>query len=100
MAVTKLSRWEQETVINFNNEEKLATVYTADPVVQRKLDKYVEKYPNEYKCIKCVEVAEDQLAKTYEVSNKKLISFRAPVHMSDEQKKNAAERLANYRKNS
>lgn len=99
MARTKLTRWEQETVINYNNEEKIATVYTSDPVVIRKLDKFVSKYPEDYKCIKTQEVAEDQESKTYEIASKKLISFRAPVHMTDEQKAEAAARLAEYKAN-
>ena len=57
-SISGLSRWEQETVVNYNNEEKTATVYTADPVVMRKLDKLVEKYPE----------------------------YRNPVHLTEEQK--------------
>lgn len=98
MSVTKLSRWEQETVINYNNEEKFATVFTSDPVVQRKLDKLVNKYPDEYQCIKITPIVEDQKSKTYRISSKKLISFRSPVHMTDEQKAKATERLAKYKK--
>lgn len=97
MSKTKLTRWEQETIINYNNEEKTAIVYTSDPVIQRKLDKFVKKYPNDYKCTKVQEVAEDQFSKEYWLSSKKLISFRAPVVMTEEQKAKAAARLAAYK---
>ena len=37
----RLTRYEQETTINFNAGEKMATVYTADPAVIRNLDSLV-----------------------------------------------------------
>ena len=36
-----LSKYEQETVINFNAGEQTATVYTRDKAVMRKLDALV-----------------------------------------------------------
>ena len=36
-----LSKYEQETVINFNAGEQNATVYTRDKTVMRKLDAYL-----------------------------------------------------------
>lgn len=83
MTSTKLSRYEQETIVNYNNEEKTASVFTCDPVVQRKLDKYVNKYPDVYKCVKVTQVAEGQFSKEYEIANKKLVSFRPPVVMTE-----------------
>ena len=85
--MNKLTRYEQETVVIYNAEEKLAEIYTADPVVIRKLDKMVEKYPDEYKVIK-----QDSISKTYSC-RKKLISFRPPVIMSEERKQELRERL-------
>ena len=46
--MNQLTRIEQETIINSNNAEKMAEIYTADPVMIRKLDKLVEKYPDAY----------------------------------------------------
>ena len=57
--MNQLTRIEQETIVNANAEEKMAEVYTADPVMIRKLDKMVEKYPDQYKVIK-----EDDVSKT------------------------------------
>lgn len=86
-SISGLSRWEQETVVNYNNEEKTATVYTADPVVMRKLDKLVEKYPEDYFLIK-----EEKYSKTYKFS-KKLVQYRNPVHLTEEQKQLCRENL-------
>ena len=47
MAIPSLTRYEQETIINYNNGDKMISLYTADPVVMKKLDKLVEKYPDE-----------------------------------------------------
>ena len=51
MAKISLSRYEMETHITWNAEEKIATVYTCDPVTIRKLDKLVSICPEVYRCI-------------------------------------------------
>ena len=43
------SRGEQETSIVWDEEEKVARIYTASPVSMRKLDRLCEAYPAEYK---------------------------------------------------
>ena len=42
------SRMEQETSIVWDEEEKVARIYTASPVSMRKLDKLCVDYPAEY----------------------------------------------------
>ncbi len=42
------SRAEQETSIIWDEEEKVARVYTASPVSMRRLDRLCEEFPNEY----------------------------------------------------
>ena len=92
--MNQLTRIEQETIVNANAEEKMAEVYTADPVMIRKLDKMVEKYPDQYKVIK-----EDDVSKTYQFP-KKLIRFGAPVTRvyTEEEKAKLREQLNNIRK--
>ena len=92
--MNQLTRIEQETIINANAEEKMAEVYTADPVMIRKLDKMVEKYPNQYKVIK-----EDDVSKTYQFP-KKLIRFGAPVTKvyTEEEKQKLREQFEKVRK--
>ena len=45
----KLSRYEQETIVNYNAGEQTATVYTRDRTVMRKLDRLVADFPDTYK---------------------------------------------------
>ena len=45
----RLTRYEQETIINFNAEDKTATLYPRDPAVMRKVDALVIEYPDTYK---------------------------------------------------
>ena len=42
----KLSRYEQETIVNYNAGEQTATVYTRDKTVMRKLDTLVDEFPD------------------------------------------------------
>lgn len=83
----KLTRYEQETVINFNVGEKMATVYTADPAVIRNLDSLVIGYPDTFKRIK-----EDDISKTYEMP-KSAVTYRKPRRMSEEQREAAKKRM-------
>lgn len=43
----KLSGYEQETVINYNQAEDAASVYTHDPKLLRKLARLAAKYPGQ-----------------------------------------------------
>ncbi len=45
----KLSRYEQETIVNYNAGEQTATVYNRDKTVIRKLDTLVADFPDTYK---------------------------------------------------
>ena len=89
--MSKLSKYEQETIVNFTAADKDAEIYTADSNVMRKLDALVEKYPEYYRLI-CEDTG---YSKTYGVASKKLISFRAPKILTDEQKEELAKRLNN-----
>ena len=51
VSTMKLTRYEQETIINFNTVEEMATVYTRDPAVMRKLDSLVIEFPEVYRCV-------------------------------------------------
>lgn len=88
----KLSLYEQETVINYNREDKNATVYTRDPAVMRKLDQLVISFPEVYKCI-----GETDIDKTYEMP-KSAITYRKPRRLSEEQRQAARERLERIKK--
>jgi hypothetical protein len=85
--MTKLTRYEQETVINFNAGEKMATVYTADPAVIRNLDTLVIDHSDTFKCIK-----KRDISKTYEM-HKSSVTYRKPRRLSEEQRKKAQNRM-------
>jgi hypothetical protein len=57
--------YEKETTITFNNEEKIAYVYTCNDVWVRRLDGYCKEYPDQYKLYR-----QDEYSKTYTVPKK------------------------------
>ena len=73
----KLTRYEQETIINFNAQDQMATLYTRDPVVMRKVDALVTEYLDIFKCI-----GETDIDKTYEMP-KKYVTYSHPRRCSD-----------------
>ena len=83
----KLTRYEQETIINFNAGDQTATLYTRDPAIIRKIDALVIEYPDTYKCI-----GETDIDKTYEMP-KSFVSYRKPRRLSEEQREAARERI-------
>lgn len=89
----KLTREEQETIITFNAKNKNATIYTRDPTVMREVDSLVIGYPDVFKC-----VGESDIDKTYEMP-KTAVSYRKPRKLSEEQRKQARERIKKVGKN-
>lgn len=83
----KLSRYEQETIVNYNAGEKTATVYTRDKAVRRKLDTRVAGVPDIYNLLE-----QDEVSKTYSFP-KAYISYRKPKKMSEEKREQARERM-------
>ena len=75
----KLSRYEQEIVINFNADEKEATVYTANPVWIRKMDKLCYEFPEIIRLKSWTEIS-----KTY-VLPKNLARIGKPRTLSEAQ---------------
>lgn len=83
----KLTRYEQETIVNFNAEDKTATLYTRDPAVMRKVDTLVTEYPDTFKC-----VGETDIDKTYEMP-KSAVTYRKPRRLSEEQRLESKHRM-------
>ncbi len=83
----KLTRYEQETIINFNAGEQTATLYTRDPAVMRKVDALVTEYPDTFKC-----VGETDIDKTYEMP-KSHITYRKPRRISEAKREQAREAI-------
>ena len=85
--MTPLTRYEQETIINFNAGEQIATVYTRDRAVMRKLDRLVAEFPDIYKL-----TGQTDIDKTYSMP-KSYVSYRKPRKLSDEQREQARLRM-------
>ena len=82
----KLSRYEQESILNYNAGEQTATLYTRDKAVMRKLDTLVADYPDTYKL-----TGQDEVSKTYSFSS--FIGYRKPRAVSTEQRERARQMM-------
>lgn len=85
--MTPLTRYEQETIINFNAGEQTATIYTRDRTVMRKLDRLVAEFPDTYKL-----TGQTDIDKTYSMP-KSHVNYRKPRKLSDEQREQARQRM-------
>ena len=85
-----LSKYEQETTINWCIADKAAYINTADYKVIRKLDKLVAGYPHEYRCTYDSVYGEKQYSIPIE-----LIRFAKPA---SEAKREAARRNLEHRR--
>ena len=83
----KLSRYEQESILNYNAGEQTATLYTRDKAVMRKLDTLVADFPDIYKL-----TGQDKVSKTYSFP-KSYISYRKPRAVSTEQRERARQMM-------
>lgn len=83
----KLTRYEQETVVNYNAGEKNATIYTRDRAVMRKLDRLVINFPEIYR-----QIEQDGISKTY-LCPKEYVSYRKPRKVSKEQREKARQMM-------
>lgn len=80
-----ITKYEQETIYNYNQEEPLASCYTMDRALIRRLDALAEKR----KEITLIRTGEGMREYTFP---KKWIKVRAPKELSDEQRENMAKR--------
>lgn len=81
-----LTKYEQETIINYNNEEKTASIFTYDKSLIRKLDKRLVEMPDMKLIRRGEDFAEYSLPK-------KWIKVAFPRQYSDEQRAEMAERM-------
>ncbi len=65
----------------------MATLYTRDPAVMRKVDALVIDCPDTFKCI-----GETDIDKTYEMP-KSVVTYRKPRKLTDEQRYQAKQRM-------
>lgn len=81
----ELTKYEMETIYNYNQEDPLASCYTMDKALMRRLDALAEKHKE------ITIVRESKGAREYTFP-KKWIKVRAPKELSDEQRENMAKR--------
>lgn len=79
-----LSTLEQETIINYNNAEKEATIFTYDKALKRKLDELCSTH-KEISLLR-----EENGAREYKLP-KKWLKVRAPAILSDVERQKRAE---------
>ena len=82
-----LTKYEKESIINYNAGEQTATVYTRDKTVMRKLDKLVADFPDTYKLIN-----QTDIDKTYSMP-KSYVTYRKPRKLSDGQREQARQKM-------
>ena len=85
--MNKLTKYEMETIVNYNAAEQTATVYTRDKSVMRKLDRLVEAYPESYRL-----VDQTDIDKTYSMP-KSYVTYRKSRMLSDKQREQARQRM-------
>jgi hypothetical protein len=78
----------RETAINWIDEENEITISTSESYIKARLDKLCKDYPEHYKF-----KSESGDYKNYIVFDKKLIKFRKPIILSEEQKEEIIKRF-------
>lgn len=91
--MSNLTKYEMETVVNYNAAEQTATVYTRDKSVMRRLDRLVADYPDTYKLL-----MQTDIDKTYSMP-KSYVTYRKPRKVSSEQREQARQRMKKLNSN-
>ena len=85
--MTKLSKYEKETIINWNEGESLANIYTFHASLKRRLAEFSEKYPQLCRLVRST----PEGSVTY-VIDKSRLSIRLIPPFSEEQRAAMRER--------
>jgi len=85
-----LSGYEQETIINFNKEEKIAYIFTYEKTWQQHLEKRLGLKPT---------LDNGFGGKGYQIDKKRIRPPRAPVKLTEKAKQERAKQLADARRN-
>lgn len=89
---------EREGVITFNAAETEVDFYASDPVWIRKLDKLVEKNPDQFKVIQEYKYEGKVIARRYTFPKRFLTVRSKSLTLTEEQKRERAERLSQIRR--
>ena len=89
----ELSKYEQETVVNYNAEETVSIIYTRDRAVMDVLDTLVNVDPEHYKLKGYTDID-----RTYEMP-KSYVSYRKPRRLKPAQREAARARMKRINSN-
>lgn len=89
----KLSKEEQETIVNYNEAETLASIYTHNKKLQRQLSRLCAERPDEARLVR---KSHDDMAHEYELP-KSWLRIRPPRVASEAQRAAARQALARAR---
>ena len=87
---------EQETVIHISRNSDTAKIWTSDSTAMTRLDKNVQKNPEEWKLEKVERFTDGSISGKWYCCPKRLISYRAKTatrELTEEQRKEIGERL-------
>lgn len=87
-----LSAYEKETIINYNNSEKTASVYTCNESMKKQLRDILKNYPEDAKLKR-----KDKWSMTVEFP-KNWIKIKPPRIFTKEEQKKMNKRMAEMRK--
>lgn len=92
-----LTRYEQETIINFNEAETTASVYTHNSTLRRRLEQLAQDRPEDCRFVKA---SRDGEAVEYIIPKKwlKVNPPRTAAQLTEEQKQKLREQLERARK--
>lgn len=92
----ELSRYEQETIISYNEAEKTASIFTHNKALRRKLERWAEERPEDCRLIR---TTQDGQAAEYEAPRDWLHIYppRMVKPLTEEQKQQRREQLASIR---
>lgn len=87
MAKKNVTKEERETIVNFNEADDIATIYTFNTGLKKRLASFAEKYPD-----LCRMTVDDAVygSVTYEIQ-KSRVSIRLLAPYSEERRKAASE---------
>lgn len=90
----RLTKYEQETIINWNRADDEGSIYTFDPDLKRRLALFAKEHPE---CCK-LERTTKEGSVTYTI-NKKRLSVRLTAPYSEERRRASSERAKSQRLN-
>lgn len=89
-----MTNYEKETIINFNEDEKTADIFTYNKKMINRLLKLCEQFPELFK--EKINTNNDG-SKTFEIP-KKYVSIRTPRFLTEEQKEVIKDRFLKIKK--